>query len=290
MNTSSLETSAYQPVVIIGAGRSGTNMLRDVLTKLPKFGTWPCDEINYIWRYGNARFPNDELCVDHATAPVKKYIRKAFLRLARRQNISFIVEKTCANSLRLDFVSQVLPNAKFIFIVRDGRDVVASAMKRWQATLDTPYVLKKARYIPITDLPYYGRRYLWNRIYLALSDDKRLAFWGPRFEGMEEWLYSKSLPEVCAMQWVRCVEKAEQALTEIDSDCVYRLRYEDFVSKPEAEIGRLTTFLNVPLSKNRLTEGVVSKNMGKWEKDLNPKNLDLIKPIIQKTMKRQGYC
>ena len=43
-----------QPVVIIGAARSGTNMLRDVLVKLPGVGTWPCDEINYIWRHGNA--------------------------------------------------------------------------------------------------------------------------------------------------------------------------------------------------------------------------------------------
>ena len=30
----------------------GHNMLRDVLTKLPGVATWPCDEINYIWRHG----------------------------------------------------------------------------------------------------------------------------------------------------------------------------------------------------------------------------------------------
>ncbi|MDN5869897.1 MAG: sulfotransferase [Nitrococcus sp.] len=38
--------SSYQPVVIIGAPSSGTNMLRDVLTPIPDVPTWPCENIN----------------------------------------------------------------------------------------------------------------------------------------------------------------------------------------------------------------------------------------------------
>ena len=49
--------STDRDVVIIGAPRSGTNMLRDVLTSLPGFATWPCDEINLIWRHGNRDLP-----------------------------------------------------------------------------------------------------------------------------------------------------------------------------------------------------------------------------------------
>ena len=52
-----------QDVIIIGAPRSGTNMLRDALTALPDCGTWPCDEINYVWRHGNVGFPSDEFRV-----------------------------------------------------------------------------------------------------------------------------------------------------------------------------------------------------------------------------------
>ena len=54
-------------LVIIGAPRSGTNMLRDVLTSFDGIGTWPCDEINYIWRHGNVRYPSDEIPADRAT-------------------------------------------------------------------------------------------------------------------------------------------------------------------------------------------------------------------------------
>ena len=167
------------PIIIIGAGRSGTNMLRDILTKIQEFGTWPCDEINYIWRRGNVRYPSDEFDVEQATEPIKKFIRRAFNRIAQKRGLKYVVEKTCANSLRVSFVERVFPEAKFIFIVRDGRDVVESALKRWVAPLDIPYIIKKARYIPLTDIPYYSIRYLWHRIYRVFSKINRVSFWGP---------------------------------------------------------------------------------------------------------------
>ena len=91
----------YLPVIIIGAGRSGTNMLRDILTQLPGFGTWPCDEINYVWRHGNVREPTDELAPHLATDSVQRFVRCAFDRLAARRGWTHVVEKTCANSLRV---------------------------------------------------------------------------------------------------------------------------------------------------------------------------------------------
>ena len=119
----------YHPVIIIGAGRSGTNMLRDLLTSAPGVETWPCDEINYIWRHGNLTEPSDEFSPLMATENVNSFIRNKFDKLFRLKDCSYIVEKTCANSLRVGFVSKVFPDAKFIHLIRDGRDVVASAKK-----------------------------------------------------------------------------------------------------------------------------------------------------------------
>ena len=59
-----------RPMVIVGAGRSGTNVLREVLCSFPGFSTWPCDEINYIWRHGNRGAPTDELTPDDARPEV----------------------------------------------------------------------------------------------------------------------------------------------------------------------------------------------------------------------------
>ena len=101
----------FKPIVIIGAPRSGTNMLRDVLCNIPDFSSWPCDEINYIWRHGNARYPSDEIPKEKATSSVKDYIQNCFEEIRKRTGSNFIIEKTCANSLRVPFVDAVLPNA-----------------------------------------------------------------------------------------------------------------------------------------------------------------------------------
>lgn len=283
---------AFQPVVIIGAGRSGTNILRDVLTQLPGFGTWPCDEINYIWRHGNTRFPTDEFGPQQATPAVKAYIQQTFTRFARDQRLRYVVEKTCANSLRVSFVDAVLPNAKYIFIVRDGRDVVASAMKRWSAPLELDYILKKARYIPPGDLPYYGTRYLGNRVYRLFSKEKRLAFWGPRFLGMQELLQERSLPEVCAHQWQRCIERAEAAFRAMADQRVHQLRYEDLVRDPGAEFQKILRFLEAKVEKQQIgqvAKAISTGSVGKWQVDLPPATVATITPIMQPLLAKYGY-
>ena len=86
-------------------------MLRDVLTSLPEFTTWPCDEINYVWRHGNVRYPSDEFPAELARPSVRAYIRSAFQQIGEGSPHEQVVEKTCANSLRVAFVNRVLPEA-----------------------------------------------------------------------------------------------------------------------------------------------------------------------------------
>lgn len=286
------DSKPYQPVIIIGAGRSGTNMLRDVLCRLPGFGTWPCDEINYIWRHGNRDWQTDEFTPQMANPQVKNYVRRAFARVAQTGSYRYVVEKTCANSLRVEFVDRVVSDAMFIFIVRDGRDVVASAKNRWRASLDITYLGKKARYVPLADLPYYGLRYLKNRVHRLLSGEKRLASWGPRFEGMDRLLREYSLAEVCAMQWVRCVEKAEQGLAAVDPERVFRLRYEDFVANPAVNLHKCVSFVGAAVTDQAIQEAVqrvTAGNVGKWRKSLDQQTLELISPLIAATLDRYGY-
>ena len=151
-------------LVIVGAPRSGTNILRDVLTRVPGLATWPCDEINYVWRYGNRDRPDDELPASAATPSVRRYIRRRFTWVRRRSGSPVVVEKTCATSLRVPFVDAVLPDARYVFIHRDGIDAAASAVQRWNARLDLAYLARKARFVPPSDLPHYARRFLRGRL------------------------------------------------------------------------------------------------------------------------------
>lgn len=256
----------YLPLVIIGAPRSGTNMLRGVLTQLPGVATWPCDEINYIWRHGNTRYPSDELTPVMARPRVRRYIQRQFNWVARRSGAAFVVEKTCANSLRVPFVDTVMPEARYIFIRRSGLDAVGSAIERWKAALDISYLVRKARFVPVIDLPYYGGRYLWNRAYRLFSREQRLAYWGPQLDGMAELLAEHSLEEVCALQWRRCVESAEQSFAAMAREKWMEVVYEDFVQNPQRELARVVEFVGIKaddVTRRKAVAGVSAANIGK---------------------------
>lgn len=280
------------PVIIIGAGRSGTNILRDVLSSIERVETWPCDEINYIWRHGNIIKETDEFSPEDARPKVKKYIRNAFQKFQNKSNAEIVLEKTCANSLRVGFVSEIFPDAKFIHIVRDGRDVVNSARKRWKAELDIKYILEKARYVPVTDIPYYGFNYLLNRFYRLFSKEGRLSFWGPKFDGMDELLQKSSLVEVCAHQWKRCVEKAGQDFKSINNQRVKEIRYEELVSDSEKVIQELCEFIGVEVSDEKikkLSDMIHTESAGKWKKQLTEQEINQVDSIINGTMTKLGY-
>ena len=214
----------FTPVVIIGAGRSGTNALRDALTKLPGFETWPCDEIDAIWRYGNSFVPHDELTTGHGTKFTRNYIRRAFVRRWKSAGgPSFIVEKTCANSLRVPFVSAILPEARYIHIARDGFDVTGSAVKRWSGVMEVPqlpYYLAKARFVPVLSVPVFAWKFVVSRIQLFLGIKKRFSAWGPRFKGLAA-LQSSSVEELCANQWIACVSSSISGCPVLNKKCLF---------------------------------------------------------------------
>jgi hypothetical protein len=281
----------FQPVIIIGAARSGTNMLRDALCCLAGVATWPCDEINAVWRHHWAAWPSDELRPEQATPRVCRFVRREFQRLAHRMRARWVVEKTCANSLRIDFVHSIVPEAKFVFLVREGRDVVASAMRRWHAPFDLRYTLKKLRFVPAGDVPLYGVRFVANRLRRIVARNKRLKSWGPRFEGIDAMLANHSLAEVCAEQWSRCVVEAAQALGHMPADCVCYVRYEDFVSQPASELERIAAFLGITLQADttqRIAARCSPDSISKWRNELDAETIKAIEPRIQRTMQTLG--
>jgi hypothetical protein len=281
--------------IIIGAPRSGTNILRDVLTSFPGIATWPCDEINYIWRHGNINSPTDEFSSQMARPGIQKYIRNQFSSFARSSGSDIVIEKTCANSLRVQFVNAVLPEAKYIFIVRDGRDVVPSAMKRWQGIMELPlfpYLMQKICFVPPFDLPVYAYRYLLSQTHRFISNEKRLSVWGPRFIGMEDYCRTHPLPEICAMQWKRCVERAEQDFANLPPEMVCRVKYEELTENPCGQIQRLLEFLNVTVPDDHVAASaaaITPQHTNAWQTKLNEDDRNRVLPIIGPLLERYGY-
>lgn len=279
-------------VIIIGAPRSGTNMLRDILTSFDGVCTWPCDEINYIWRHGNVGYPSDEMPPSLVSRKVQKYIQEKFDHTREKYNSEIVVEKTCANTLRVPYVDAILPEAKYINIIRDGIDATGSAKLRWQSNVDLPYILKKARYVPVIDLPYYSARYLWSRFFKLISKEKRLAFWGPVLSDIDDLLQKHTLEEVCAIQWQRCVDSSDRALAAMAEGKVLHLRYEEFVAQPAIELEKVLQFLGVDASKEdieRAVAGVSDKSLGKGRAALGDETIKSLETLIGSTLERLGY-
>jgi len=279
-------------IVIVGAPRSGTNMLRDVLTSLPGVTTWPCDEINLVWKHGNRGEPSDELTPDHARPEVRDYLRGRFERRRRRDRAPVVVEKTCATSLRVEFARRVLPEATYVLITRDGIDAAASAMRRWHAPFDLRYAAAKARFAPPGDLAWHGWRFALTQLRrrTARSDGSTApgaevsTWWGPRPRDFRELMRRHPLDELCAIQWQRCVETAWRGLEGLPSEQLVTLRYEEFVSDPVSQAGRLVDALG--LAGTPVVGSISARSIGKGRHDLGNDAVARLETLLGPTLER----
>ncbi len=277
-------------VVIIGAPRSGTNMLRDVLTSLPEFTTWPCDEINPIWRHGNRDHQSDELDAAQVTPAVRRFIHRRFDHVRKGSPAGRVVEKTCANSLRVEFVRAVMPDAQYVFITRDGLDAAPSAVERWHAPLDLGYTAAKARFVPPSDVPYYGWQFAKSRFRRATRTGGTTGWWGPRLDHAVDLLDAHPLDEVAMLQWKRCVASSRRGLADLGPDQVHHVSYETFVADPVREIERLLSFLSVSNEDSiELVRGVSAKSVGKGRSGMTEGQRSRLGSLASAELEVLGY-
>lgn len=282
-----------EPVIIVGAPRSGTNMLRDVLASLPGMTTWPCDEINFVWKHGNRSTPHDELSPRQANPEARAYIRRAFENQAARGGADMVVEKTCATSLRVAFAAEVLPEARFIFIRRHGIDAAASTAKRWNAPFELGYTARKARFVPVSDVPHYAAAYLRERLRKsrARRDEQSVtSWWGPRPADFKQLQSTFALPDVAMLQWQRCVEASLQDLAHVPRPRQLEVSYEEFVTTPQLGIRRVLDFLGKPEAFDAgAVQAVSPSSIGKAAQSLPPEVRQRLANLAAPTLGRLGY-
>ena len=234
-----------RPVILFGAPRSGTQMYRDMLCGHPDIVTWPYNEMTYMWRYGNRDYPTDEIPVNKLTEKTVRYIRDSYIKLGKKSGSRFVLDKTCHNCLRPDYVSAVFPEAIYIYIVRHGMDVVPSTVKRSESS-PPPREYLRIMSIPLFDIPYYFTRAVWNHGGLFRPGNSKVRVWGPKFEGMNELAKTCPIHEVSAHQWVRHMELTGNFLNdESFKSKLLRVRYEKITSEPKEELSRAFDFIGV---------------------------------------------
>jgi len=273
----------YQPVFIIGAARSGTRLLREHLAAHPEVDKVPYD-INYIWRLGNEDLPHDELVPELLSPSVRERIVGQLARYSKSS--PFLIEKTVSNTLRVPFVNTVFPKALFIHLIRDGYDVVESAFRQWTAAPNWRYVWRKARSFPLSVCYRYAFSYAKTAVRKAVSKDKgRVDTWGPRYRGIDRDLREKTVLEVCALQWSRCVRRSLCDLARLPADRVLTIWYEDFVQSPRVYLERIADFIGCrPVSYGDDVQEISCRNIGKGRANLTEKQLASISPLVEEVL------
>lgn len=233
-------------VVVIGAARSGTKFVRDVIGSSTVCCTVPFD-VNYVWRHGFDNRFSDELDVSQLDDVKAGRIQNSLQHLSGwRENHGhrMIVEKTVSNCLRVPLVERALPGVRFVHLIRDGRDATESCYRQWNAPFSWRYGLQKLRYVP-----WSNRDYLWwyarNLVGGRLAGRRGVKIWGVRYQGIERDLKCATLAAVCARQWVECIIHARRDLQSIPTDRWLEVRYEDLVAD-ESQVVRLCDFLHLP--------------------------------------------
>ena len=148
------------------------------------------------------------------------------LALSRRRRL---IEKMPLNVFRMTWLAASFPQAKFIHVIRHGRDVALSMQqaveKRWFST-ERGY-------------PEGYWQSSWNYlIFEQYAEDNpelcdRLPFVRESTDN-----YVRSL-----FVWLCCVWTGHQAGTQLGDDRYIEVRYEDLVQKPAVELNRVLGFL-----------------------------------------------
>jgi hypothetical protein len=201
------------------------------------------------------------------------------------------VEKTVSNTLRVPLVDQVLPDALYIHLVRDGRDVTESALRCWQAPPEFRRLFDKLRDFPWRTCSGYALAQARGLLQKYTSGNRRLPVWGPAYPGIQRDLQRITLLEVCAWQWRRTVEAARQDLRSIPGDRWVEVRYEDLVENPVGVVGEIASLLNVdaqPLAQHATAS--IKSAPSRSATFQNKTQADAVEAILAPLREELGYA
>ena len=281
-----------RPLIVVGAGRSGTTMIREALMQHKDVASFEF-EMNALWKYGNENIDHDMLNVkEHYSLAVSAYIENVFEKKSVEFGRPRLLDKTVANVMRLAYIQKVLPGAKILHVIRDGRSVSASAMARWSAKHPSSYFIKKLKTVPLRSLPRFVF-YVIKSKYLALvRGTVHRQTWGSRWPGFDRDVTELPLAAICAKQWTLQVEAALAQKTMLKPNTYMEIRYEELVSNPQKVFDEVRCFFELDYDENFsswVNSSVDDSRTDKWHKDLDEEQLGLVLEHSSHLLKSLGY-
>ena len=277
------------PIILFGNTRSGTSIVQNVVAVHPDVVAWY--EPRTLWLYADPGRPHDEFGAADATPKVARFIRKQFLGYQRRHGNCAVMEKTPANIFKIPYVRAILPEARYLYIVRDPFAFISSVEFKWQSHLTPKGVRRRLRYTPVGQWPFYASRFISDLLGKKVLHKKYLRIWGPRYKGILEDLQTHDLLTVIARQWAEGSRRAARDLAWFEPGRVLTFKYEEFVTDPVAHLERICAHCGLEMTvemAHAARDWVKPDRQDKWRR-FDPHELARVLPEIRDEMDRHGY-
>jgi len=262
------------PIFIIGSGSSGTSILAKILAlhgdvysaKEADEAWFIVNRVTSLRHYGvRGKFRFDESDFDKIQA---KKLNRIFCRILKNAKKERLLEKTPHNLYRIKWVKKIFPDAKFINLIRNGKDFIMSIKKRnkyeqasgaypgWWWRKDD-YIWNAYREIFLNNHPEYK-----DIVESNLDDENRTA-----------------------IQWINAMEKKNlESLNE--KDCLM-IKYENLIKEPRKILCKIYDFAELDYDNKPIV--FAEKYLKKPMYAEKPKLLPGIKKIFNEYCKLYGY-
>ena len=220
---------AADPVFVVGCSRSGTTVTYETIAMSPRllsFGHEIPEFWDNLWGPHHNRWESEAARAEHALPAHRDAAQRYFFQ---RLGLGRVLDKTCINVMRVPYLHALFPNARFVYIHRDGRDNISSLMDGWLH--DGHFALGKLLGpFPCPVAIDGGAFHEWS------------FFLPPGWRDYNE----APLEEVCALQWLTANRFALDASRQIPPEQWIQLRYEDIFDRPLAMFREVFERLELP--------------------------------------------
>ncbi|BBO31227.1 sulfotransferase family protein [Lacipirellula parvula] len=280
-----------QPIIVVGAGRSGMNFLGDAIAQHPRLAV--AHEPRLIWKHGNDRL-SDALQARHARPEVIADIRARFASVVRKAGKERYIDVTPGNSVRLPFVDRVFPDCRFVHFIRDGVDnvlsmrrfygVVARSLRSNTPKLRDSFMARRAKELRLKQAPYMAMEAIRHLAPPWLLPIVGMPVVGVRLPAMSAMRREMDLLDVCFLQWRTSVEWACQFGRSLPPGRYIECRIETF---GEDDLRRIYDFLGLEISPQAVE--FVRRNfepgrIGPAMQDCFPEELERLRRMVAPTM------
>jgi hypothetical protein len=267
------------PVLVLGCPRSGTSVLLQGLLasgglrSVQSEGHILWDEFHHPRDRG---WDSDALTADDVSEREREFVYCAIALFVRG---SRFVDKTPESCLRVPYLAELFPDARFVFLRRRAADNVNSLIEAWRAR---PRFVKYRLPEPLEAIaPLDGER--WSLVLVPGWRELRRA----------------SLEEICARQYIACNEAVLEARATSSSSTWVDVTYEDLVRSPVDELERISESLGLALGPrarryaSELAErpartALTRPRAEKW-REQNPDAIARVLPRLLDLERRLGY-